>query len=400
MEIENTSTIVRTSEMKINHNPGTGTRLLYIDNLRWLMIIFVVLIHLNCTYGNIGRWYYLEQSPSDVFSQSFFGMFGSLTQAYFMGFLFFIAGYFVPGSYDKKGCGRFLWDQLIRLGIPALIYMVFLHPITIIIIAAFNHQIPADWFSVYQKYLTSIELIYGSGPLWFALALLIFSIFYGLGRFVFSNSKERNNQKPMTINHSRMAIIASLISLSTFLVRLVQPIGTAVFNMQLCYFSQYIILFSLGIIAYRHDLLINLPFKLGMFWFKLALWIGIPGWGLLMLFGGALTNWTPFAGGLYWQAAGYAIWESFFCVGVCLGLLVLFRDKYNIQGRLSWFLSENAFGVYVFHTPLMVGITMLVRGIVIYPVLKMLLASMIVLPVCFGFSYLIRKIPLLKKIFA
>ena len=28
-----------------------------------------------------------------------------------MGFLFFIAGYFVPGAYDKKGGARFLRDR-------------------------------------------------------------------------------------------------------------------------------------------------------------------------------------------------------------------------------------------------------------------------------------------------
>lgn len=121
---------------------------------------------------------------------------------------------------------------------------------------------------------------------------------------------------------------------------------------------------------------------------------------MIMLFGGSLENWAPYTGGFHWQAAAYAIWESFFCIGICLGLIVLFRDKYNTQGRLSYFLSKNAFGVYVFHTPIIVGATMLARGIVIYPIIKMILMSLILLPVCFGFSYLIRKLPLMKKIFS
>jgi glucan biosynthesis protein C len=137
-----------------------------------------------------------------------------------------------------------------------------------------------------------------------------------------------------------------------------------------------------------------------MFWYRLALRLGIPLWGLIMLLGGALKDWTPFSGGFHWQAAAYAIWESFFCIGICLGLLVLFRDKYNTQGRLSRFLSENAFGVYIFHTPLLVGATMLVRGIVFYPLIKMILMAILMLPVCFGFSYLIRKVPPIKKIFS
>ncbi len=96
----------------------------------------------------------------------------------------------------------------------------------------------------------------------------------------------------------------------------------------------------------------------------------------------------------------YAFWEPLFCVGVCLGLLVLFREKKNTQGWLSRFLADNAFAVYVFHAPLLVAITMILRGLVIYPLLKMVLASLIVLPLCFGFSYFIRKIPLMKKLFS
>lgn len=105
-------------------------------------------------------------------------------------------------------------------------------------------------------------------------------------------------------------------------------------------------------------------------------------------------------GGLHWQSAAYALWESFFCVGVCLGLLVLFREKYNTQGRLSRFLSENAFGVYVFHAPILVALSMVLRNITTYPLLKMILVSIITLPVCFGFSYLVRKIPWFKSIFS
>ena len=90
-------------------------RLYFIDNLRWLMIIFVVLMHVNVTYSMLGGWYYIEKAKLDIFQTLYFGIYGSFTQAYFMGFLFFIAGYFVPGSYDRKGFGTFSKERLIRL---------------------------------------------------------------------------------------------------------------------------------------------------------------------------------------------------------------------------------------------------------------------------------------------
>jgi glucans biosynthesis protein C len=81
-------------------------RLLYIDNIRWVMIILVVLMHLNVTYSNGGLWYYKEPGNIGAISGLLFGIYGSLNQAYMMGLLFFIAGYFVPGSFDKKGAGK------------------------------------------------------------------------------------------------------------------------------------------------------------------------------------------------------------------------------------------------------------------------------------------------------
>lgn len=399
MEIQKATNLGSVSELRLKTE--LGERILFIDNIRWLMIVFVVLIHLNCTYGNIGMWYYQEARNIDLFSFTIFGMIGSFTQAYFMGLLFFIAGYFVPGSYDKKGIGRFLRDRFYRLAIPTIFFMLLLHPLTILLMEVFNHNIPMNPFSWYMGYLTSFHFISGSGPLWFALALLIFSVIYALLRWVYRKIKTKHNKaRPIIITHTRVIVLITFIALSTFLIRLAQPIGTAFFNMQLSYFAGYVILFILGVNAYRWKLLTVLPSGFGQFWFGLALRLGWPLWGAIMLLGGVFKSFTPFTGGFYWQAAAYAFWESFFCIGVCLGLIVLFRDKYNSQGRIAGFLSENAFGVYVFHTPLMVGITMLFRGLIIYPLLKMILMAIITLPICYGFSYLLRKNPLLKKLFS
>ncbi len=71
METQKTSGIVSFSEPRIK--PVAGDRILFIDNIRWLMIIFVVLIHLNCTYGNIGMWYYKEVRNIDFFPLRFSG---------------------------------------------------------------------------------------------------------------------------------------------------------------------------------------------------------------------------------------------------------------------------------------------------------------------------------------
>lgn len=378
-------------------------RLFFIDNIRWLMIVFVVLMHLNVTYSNMGLWYYKEPANMDALSGVLFAIYGCFTQAYFMGILFFIAGYLIPGSYERKGARKFVQDRLKRLGIPTLLYMLLIHPITILIIGLFNHNNPTNFTSWYIEYLTSFTVISSSGPLWFAFALLVFSILYAfLRQFSFSPALIANQETPVLLKNSWIIGGIVLISGVAFLIRLIQPAGVPLFNtftgnfMQIGDFSSYIILFILGIIFYQRNLLMNLPYKLGRFWFRLALMLGFPLWFIIMIIGGIKTNPAAFFGGFHWQSAMYSTWESFFCVGVSLGLLVIFPRKYNKQGKIRKFLSENAFRVYVFHTPILVGVTMMLSGIVLNPLAKMIMVAILVLPACFGFSYMIRKLPLMK----
>src|ERR1039457_2948909 len=60
-----------------------------------------------------------------------FAAYQMFLQAFFMGLLFLIAGYFVPGAFDRKGLGHFLRDRSVRLGIPSLIYMVAIQPLIV-----------------------------------------------------------------------------------------------------------------------------------------------------------------------------------------------------------------------------------------------------------------------------
>jgi glucan biosynthesis protein C len=122
-------------------------RLFFIDNIRWLIIVQVVVLHAAVTYSNMGDWYYLEPAELDLLSALAFGIFLSFTQAYSMGLLFLIAGYFVPSSFDRKGPRRFLRDRAVRLGIPTLIYMLFINTAINYYILAFRWTTPRPRWS-------------------------------------------------------------------------------------------------------------------------------------------------------------------------------------------------------------------------------------------------------------
>lgn len=380
-------------------------RLLFIDNLRWFAIVLVVMLHLWVTYGPVGSWYYSEFQATgrrlDLPTTLLFFFLCAATQAWFMGLLFLIAGYFVPPALAAKGPRRFVRDRLHRLGLPALLFMLVLHPLTVTIHNAFLGEPPLHTLAGYPRYLYTFRFVGCSGPLWFALALLIFSLIAArLRPLAPSSPPPAIPASPCLAStpplNRAAALLVVALGLGSFLVRLVQPIGTSVVNMQLCFFPQYIVLFILGMKAHRLDLLRRIPSALGMRWFKAALFAGIPLWCIMGLAGG--TDFSPYAGGAHWQAAAYAFWEAFICVGVCLGMIVLFRERFNCQGPLAAFMSQNAFGVYVTHAPVLVLVTMAVRGLALHPALKCALMSALLVPLCFGVSRLCRRLPLLGRI--
>src|SRR5512132_1518267 len=86
---------------------ATGSRLLFVDNIRVWLTILVILHHLMITYAGTGGWLYKE-GRQDLITDALGGWFCATNQAYFMGLFLLISAYFVPGSYDRKGMGRFL----------------------------------------------------------------------------------------------------------------------------------------------------------------------------------------------------------------------------------------------------------------------------------------------------
>src|SRR5271155_477712 len=84
------------------------TRLLFIDNIRWTMIILVLSMHASDTYSPFGNWYYAEHPNVGFATALTFAIYQSFLQAFFMGLLFFIAGYFAARSVERKGPAKFV----------------------------------------------------------------------------------------------------------------------------------------------------------------------------------------------------------------------------------------------------------------------------------------------------
>jgi glucans biosynthesis protein C len=402
-------------------------RLLFIDNIRWVMILFVLSMHAAVTYSNVGSWYYNEPATLSQGAKMGFVTYQFFLQSFFMGFLFFIAGYFVPLAYDKKGGRRFLKDRGIRLGLPTLLYIFVLQPLILYYIIRAWDPDSADrsFFRSYGRYLSSGRWLGGTGPLWFCEALLIFCIGYAgwralrgwqalrAGRVVaggqtgvggrtgVGEQTGAGERGPGAFpRKAKVWGFILLIAGCSFLVRIPWPNGTSFYNLQFCYFSQYIFFFIAGTVAYRRSWLTTLPRRTGFFWGRAGFFRGLLLWFALLITGGALKGQIDvYAGGLHWQSMGLCFVESLAGVGISLYCLVLFRDRFNSQGRVARFFSENAFAVYVFHAPVLIAISLGMAGLHWPPLVKFVLLTVLSIVATYGIcALLIRRIPLLKKI--
>ena len=156
----------------------------------------------------------------------------------------------------------------------------------------------------------------------------------------------------------------------------------------------------MGIAARRRRWLLRIPYSFGMNWFKAALVGGTIFCLEIFVFGiGPGGDISKINGGLNWPSAAYALWESFFCLGAVLGLVVLFRERFNSSGRFARFMADNDFSVYVLHPPILILVTLALRDFAWHPRVKFVVAAAVAVPLCFVASSLVlRRIPLLKRV--
>jgi len=94
----------------------------------------------------------------------------------------------------------------------------------------------------------------------------------------------------------------------------------------------------------------------------------------------------------------YCVWESFICIALCIGTITLFRERLNISTNLLSVLAQNTYTVYIIHVIIVVSIQFSIVGASLGPLIKFVIVVFISVPICFAISYLIRKIPGIRRV--
>jgi surface polysaccharide O-acyltransferase-like enzyme len=157
-------------------------------------------------------------------------------------------------------------------------------------------------------------------------------------------------------------------------------------QMEPAHLPQYLSLIVFGILAYRWSFLDSLTGTPNLLWF-------LPALGIYLV---AVIQFLTIG-----RQQALLMWdyrEALLCVGVCIGLLALFRAFLNRTGPLLKLLSENAYGAYIVHVPVVVALQYAFDSVRAGAFTLFLIVSCLSIPGAFLTSMLVRFIPGVKRV--
>lgn len=297
-----------------------------------------------------------------------------------MGLYFFISGYFMLFSLQRKNNVQFIKDRLIRLGIP-LLFFTFLVFLPFNYLGSFTNQNLFTFFI--DTYFNKPPI--ATGHLWFVASLLVYSFIY---LFLFVNKKQSPataNNKPFKMYYLYIYIV--LLTLVSALVRLKYPIDvwrTWLIPVEVAHIPQYFSLFLIGALFNRYQWLEAFKLSTGILFFVIAI--------AAYLFNENM----PLHVKEFWLSESAV--ESLLCVGISMAMLSFFRHFCNHSNTIIKTLSDNAYGIYLFHVLIVIALQKTVLAWQVNANMKFLLVTILGVVLSLGVSMLLRKIKLVRNI--
>ncbi len=188
-------------------------------------------------------------------------------------------------------------------------------------------------------------------------------------------------------------VVALLMGVGSYFIRQVSPqdhwiwpFGIIPLPMEPAHYLQYVMMFVLGILAYRFQWLDKMSNSVGF----MALLIGIA-----LAMGNYLRDGGPWDA-FVWQWFG--IYESLMCVFISFGLLWLFREFVSTTSRFWQWCAAQSYGAYVFHLLLMIVLQNAMDSIWIGAFGKFLFIGVVTTVLSFLLTWMVKMIPGFKKV--
>lgn len=167
-----------------------GTRLNYIDNLRWITVALLIIYHAAMAYNTWGEANYIFFEPSKAVASVV-----TFISPWFMPLMFALAGMSSMHSLQKRGYAAFIRERLIRLGIPSIAGIYVINPVLSFIADVTHNGYKGTYLSHYKVFFTEYTDFSGYdggfaiAHIWFILVLLLISLISCAVIFILSRFK-------------------------------------------------------------------------------------------------------------------------------------------------------------------------------------------------------------------
>lgn len=326
---------------------GAAGRMVFLDNLRTVLIAGIIVAHAATHYIGGGAWIGHQELAGKILVV-ILGAAGLLGGLFWVGLFFLIAGYLAHRSLEHHGAGQFLRERVVRLGIPFLIFLVGVMPLMDYWLyrISLRHGAVGESF---LAYVTPRWLEMGAGPLWFVADLLFFSAVYAAWWKLVPHPRPTFGSLPARI----LPLLAVAIALPTFFIHFDLPLNTHQYwDLHFSQWPQYILLFWFGAYWDGRGWTLAVP---GKTWVRCGI-VTLATAAVLTvtaIAGGVLGgDSSQFTGGSHWQALVVACGEGVLAVCGSLWVLEFFRRRADRQSVAVQQICRSAYGAYVVHYPL------------------------------------------------
>lgn len=294
----------------------------YLDNLRWATVLLVLVYHVCYLFNGVGILGNIPGAPNLPAGD----WFAAAVYPWFMALLFLAAGMSSRFALENRTAKEFLRERATKLLVPSTLGLFALHWVT----GYLNIKMGGGLEYIPGFLVYPISAVSGTGPLWFAQMLFVFSCVLVL-------LKKADRGDRLWEWGGRLPVWAGAVAALFVLWGGAQVGNLPVLTMYR--FGIYLGAFLLGHYVFSHDGVIDALAK-GWLWLT----------ALAVLAGGAYLY--RYGGGDYTDPACLrSFLTNCYAWLAVLALLGLFRRWFDRTNAFCGYLVRASFGLYVLHYP-------------------------------------------------
>ncbi len=310
----------------------------YLDNLRWITILVVVIFHVFYYYNDVGAEPMFQGAPVTT-GYTFPAIFQYGVYQWFMMLLFMVSGICARFTLEKKSTKEFIYDKLNKLLVPSTLGIITIQWVGGYLVSL-NYLTDDTPVPGFIKYL--IMVASGTGALWFCQVLFIACLLLLLLKRFDKNDK--------LLRLGERANLLVLILLSVFMVGCSQILNVPLISTyRMCFYPMS---FLMGYYVFSHKNILELLRK----WCLLFLVIGV-GFGAWYLHNSY---------GIYY--ADYAVLKN--PVSVIhgyfteIGFIGLSQRMLDFHNHFTEYMSKAGWGIYICHINVLLAVNTMLKPIV------------------------------------